>query len=181
MSRAFSVRRGVLVLWLSLLWLVLWRDFTVPNALSGLAVAAAVTTLFPGTSPSPLRHTLRLHWMLAFLGYFHWKLLEANYVLAREVVTPRDHTRSGIIAVPVEGLSDLLVTLIANAITLTPGTVTLEVRRGDPAVLYVHVLHLHDTERVRRDVHRLQDLALRAFGARELLTHRHEGSFQEVR
>lgn len=177
----FSLRQGALVLWLTLLWLVLWSDFTLANAASGLAVAGAVTILFPGTNPSPRRHTLRVHWALAFLGYFHWKLFEANYVLAREVVTPRDYTRSGIIAIPVEGLSDLLVTLIANVITLTPGTVTLEVRRGDPAVLYLHVLHLHDTERVRRDVLRLRDFALRAFGAGELLSHRHDGSPQEVR
>lgn len=175
-----AVRQVALVGWLTLLWLVLWRDFTLANALSGLAAAVAVTALFPGGRRVPVRHTLRPHWAVAAVVYFHWKLLEANYVLAREVVTPRDHTQSGIIAVPVTGLSDLLVTLIANAITLTPGTVTLDVQRGEPSVLYVHVLHLHDVERVRREVHQLQHLALRAFGAKALIDDHYTGSHQEV-
>lgn len=181
MNATLDLRQAALVLWLALLWLVLWGDFTAANTVSGLVTAVAVTTLFPGTAAGRRRHTLRVQWLLAFIGYFHWKLLEANFVLAREVITPRDYTRSGIIAVPVEGLSDLVVTIIANAITLTPGTVTLEVQRGDPALLYVHVLHLHDTERVRRDVYRLEYFALRAFGAGELLTHHQEGSDKEVR
>ncbi len=158
-----SLRRVALVVWLTLLWLVLWRDLSAANALSGLVTAIAVTAIFPGTHGEPPRHTIRPHWLLAFLLYFHWKLLEANFVLAREIVTPRDHTRRGIIAVPVEGASELVITLVANAITLTPGTLTLEARR-DPAVLYVHVLHLYDDERVRRDVRALQRLALRATG-----------------
>lgn len=153
-----------LVAWLTILWLVLWRDATVANAVSGLLVAIVVTSAFPGTRGDPPRHRVRPLWLIGFFAYFHWKMVEANFVLAREILTPRDHTLSGIIAVPAEGLSDRVVTLIANAITLTPGTVTLEIRR-DPTTLYVHVLHLHDTERVRRDVRRLQELALRASGA----------------
>lgn len=161
-------RQIALITWLTLLWLVLWRDFNVTNTLSGLATAVVVTTIFPGIRGRPRQHTVHVGWLLAFLFYFHWKLLEANVVLAREILTPRDHTLSGIIAVPVEGSSDLVITIIANAITLTPGTVTLEVTR-DPAVLYVHVLHLLDTERVRDDVRKLEHFALRAMGAEDVL------------
>ena len=157
------MRQLGLVAWLTLLWLVLWRDAALANVLSGVVVAVAVTSVFPGTRGDPPRHTVRPLWAIAFLFYFHWKMLEATLVLAREILTPRDHTMSGIIAVPVEGSSDLVVTLIANAITLTPGTVTLDISRN-PTTLYVHVLHLYDTERVRRDVHRLQQFALKAMG-----------------
>jgi multicomponent Na+:H+ antiporter subunit E len=54
---------------------------------------------------------------------------------------------------------------VADAVTLTPGTLTVEVRREPVPVLYVHVLHLRAVEDVRADVHRLRDLAERAFGS----------------
>ncbi len=156
-------RRLTLVVWLTLLWLVLWRDVTVANVLSGLAAATVVTSVFPGVQGEPSGRAVRPYHLLRFFLYFHWKLLEANVMLAREIVTPRDYTKSGIIAIPLGHSSDLLVTLVANAITLTPGTVTLEAR-GDPAVLYVHVLHLHDPERARRDIRTLRQYAGRALG-----------------
>lgn len=49
---------------------------------------------------------------------------------------------------------------------LAPGTMPIEVTR-DPAVIYLHVLHLHDVEAVRADVNRLAELAVRAFGTPE--------------
>jgi multicomponent Na+:H+ antiporter subunit E len=53
---------------------------------------------------------------------------------------------------------------VANVITLTPGTVTIEVE-DSPPVLYVHVLHLHDLEAVRRDLLRIEEFSVRAFGS----------------
>ena len=61
-----------------------------------------------------------------------------------------------------------LVTVVANAIALMPGSVTVEVER-DPPTLYVHVLHLRSVEDVRRDIHRLEVMAVRAFGSAEAL------------
>ena len=153
-----------LVTWLTVLWLVLWRDVSTANVVSGVAASILVTSVFPGTERIPRRHTIRPLWVVAFFFYVLWKLIEANLLLAWEILTPRDYTRSGIIGITVEGVSDLVVTLIANVITLTPGTVTLEIRRH-PTTLYLHVLHLQDPEDVRRDVERLERLALRAMGA----------------
>lgn len=153
-----------LVIWLTVLWLVLWRDVSTANVVSGVVAGVVVTSVFPGTERAPRRHTLSPLWVVVFFFHALWKLIEANLLLAWEILTPRDHTRSGIIGIEVEGVSDLVVTLIANVITLTPGTVTLEIRRH-PTTLYLHVLHLRDPEDVRRDVERFERLALRAMGA----------------
>jgi multicomponent Na+:H+ antiporter subunit E len=99
-----------------------------------------------------------------FLAYFLAKLVEASVVVAVEVATPRNRIRTGIVAVPLRGASDALVTLVADAVTLTPGTLTLEVGR-QPPTLYVHVLHLRDVEAVRREIRHLEVLAVRAFGS----------------
>lgn len=160
--------RVVLVVWLTLLWVVLWRDASPANVASGLVIAAMVIVVLPPRRAGARNHTVRPLPLLAFLGYFAWQLLVANLVMAREIVTPRDRVRTGIVAVPVAACSDLVITVVANAITLTPGTLTLEARR-EPSTLYVHVLHLRDLDQVRRDIRTLQRMVVRAIGSAEAL------------
>lgn len=157
--------RALLVAWLTVLWLVLWRDVSVANVVSGVAIALVVLALFPPRQVTG-DHAFRPLKLVVFIGYFAWKLVVSNLMVAREIVTPRDHVRSGIVAVPVVACSDLVTTVVANAISLTPGTLTLEVRR-DPPMLFVHVLHLHDLDQVRRDIRTLQRLAVAAIGSAE--------------
>lgn len=157
----------VRVLWLATIWVLLWGDVSAANVISGLAVAVGVMALL-GTL-RPRRVTFRPLPALHFAAYFCYKLAEATAILAREIVTPQNNLRRGIVAVPLRGCSDSLATLIANAISLTPGTLTLELDL-DPTTLYVHVLHLHDPDAVRRDIHRLEVLAVRAFGSRAAIT-----------
>jgi len=161
------VTRALAIGWLTALWLVLWRDVSAANVLSGVAVVLVVLAVFPPRGVAA-GHTLRPLHVLVFVGYFLWKLLVAGLVVAREVVTPRDSIRSGIVAVPLPETSDLIVTIAANSDSLTPGTLTLEVRR-DPPTLSLPVLHLHDLETVRKDIAKLQRLVLNAIGTREVL------------
>lgn len=163
------MRRGLpLAAWLVLVWVALWGEVTVANLLSGLAVATVLIAAFPTAGPRaglPVRVLPALH----FLGYFLVKLVEANLMVAWEVVTPRNRINEGIVRVPLRQPSDALTTLVANAVTLTPGTLTVEVERtaGGVCALYVHVLHLRTVEAVRRDILTLEYLAVRAFGDRE--------------
>lgn len=147
---------------LVMVWIALWQDFTWANALSGTIVAITLMLVF---QPQQERAAwpLRPLWSARFLGYFFWKLVEASAVVAWEVVTPRNRITEGIIAVRIRGVSDGLTTVVANAISLTPGTLTIEASR-DPAVLYVHVLHLENRERLTKEILRLEAHAIRAFG-----------------
>ncbi|MDP8987321.1 MAG: Na+/H+ antiporter subunit E [Actinomycetota bacterium] len=156
-----------LLVWLVAVWVALWEEVSPANVLSGLVVAVAVLTLFP---PGARRRSGRVRPVpaLRFLAYFAWKLVEASAIVAWEVVTPRNRINEGIVAIPIRGVSDVVITVVANAISLTPGTLTLEARRS-PAVLYVHVLHLHDVEAVRRETRHLEALAIRAFGPAEMV------------
>ena len=158
--------RALRVVWLVAVWLALWSEVSFANVVSGLVVALVMVGLFDTWRTGefvfrPLR-------ALKFLGYFLFKLVEASLVVARTVIRPRDRIHSGIVAVPLSGCSDALATLIADAISLTPGTLTLEVRR-DPLTLFVHVLHVDDVEEVRREVRTLEVLAVEAFGTAEAL------------
>ena len=175
-------RHPFLLLWLTAVWVGLWGSFTAANLLGGLAVAAAVLALPLPLSGSAVgaagesgRATVRPLALLRFVAFFGYDLVRASLQVAALVLRPRARLRQAVVAVPVAGASDALLTLLANAISLTPGTLTLEVDR-QRAILYVHVLQVGHgpgaVEQVRQSVVALQRLAVRAVGgtaAREAL------------
>jgi len=158
------IRRLPLVIWLLAVWVGLWGNLSAANVASGLAVAVALVAVFPFPVPQTRTMTVRPLRALVFVMFFAWKLVQASAVVAWEVVTPRNRIREAIVAVPIHGVSDTLSTIVANLITLTPGTLTLELAH-EPPVLYVHVLHTRSIEGVRRDVQRLERIVTRTFGS----------------
>lgn len=157
------MRRILVITWLTALWVILWRDLSTANVLSGLLIGVMIELARPWRALGQKHHSVRPGALAVFVGYFAWKLLEANVVLAREVLTPRNSIETGVIAVRLGPCSDLVVAIVANTISLTPGTVTLEVRSEDVPTLYVHVLHLHDIGAARADVEQLAARANAAF------------------
>ena len=168
-----SVRVPAFVLWLTVLWVGLWADLSWANVLSGLVVAVVVAVL-TRIDLETLRPThFRPVWAVWYLLVLLSNLVAANLRLAWEILTPGMGTYTGIIAVPMRGASEAVVNLVANSITLTPGTMTVEVRTAgdvdadgteDDVVLYIHGMYTKDAEAVRRDVLHVEELALRAFG-----------------
>lgn len=157
-----AVRGTVLVL----IWLALWSDLTMGNLITGALVAAGVIVVAgPWNAGQPVIRPLAT---TRFALHFVYKLVESTVVVARTVLAPRERVHTGIVAVPLRGCSDAIATLVADAISLTPGTLTLEVHR-DPLVLYVHALDVRDVDAVRAGVRQLELLALRAFGPAEAL------------
>lgn len=154
----------VFVVYLVAIWLLLWGELSVANVLSGLAVAAILLVVFPMDRRITPRYVFRPIATARFLAYFLRQVVISNVVLSREVLSPRPRIHTGVVAAPVVGCSPGLLTFIANMTALTPGTMAVEVSL-DPPTVYIHVLHLHDIDRVRRDIARLNELAVRAFGS----------------
>ena len=169
--RRIPWRIPVLLVWFVVLWESLWGRFTLANLLSGVVVSLALV-LVVRLPDASLRsygvRRIRPIRALWFVVYFLIKVVQANVVLAWEIITPGDRTEPGIIGVPLPDVSDAVVTLIANAFTLTPGSLTIEVTQ-DPTVVYVHVLHLHEPEKVRAEMLHFAAIAVRAFGSDEAI------------
>lgn len=158
-------RSLVAIGWATVVWVALWGTISVANLLAGAAVGIATVALVPVTDrqeTAGTRAAFRPVAALGFLGYFVRLLVVASAVVAWEVVTPRNRIHQGIIRLPLRTRSRGVATVIANAISLTPGTVTIEVA-DDPLTLYVHVLHLREVEDVRVDLRELEERAIRAF------------------
>jgi multicomponent Na+:H+ antiporter subunit E len=143
-------------------WLALWSDLSWANVVSGVTAATAIVVVFGSRRGGTL--VVRPLAVTTFGLHFGYKLVQASLVVARTVVSPRHRINTGIVAVPLQGCSDAVATLIADAISLTPGTLTLEVRR-DPLTLFIHALDVRDVEHVQAEVRRLEVLAVRAFGS----------------
>jgi multicomponent Na+:H+ antiporter subunit E len=155
------ITRAVLVAWLTFVWVALWGDVAVGTAVAGAVVGITLVTVFPPERKLvPVVRPLALGRLAAV---FTWRLVVASAVVAWEVLTPRNRINEGIVAVPVFGASDFVITVVANAVSLTPGTLTLDIDQ-EARTLYVHVLHLHDVETVRREVRELEELVIHAFG-----------------
>jgi multicomponent Na+:H+ antiporter subunit E len=135
-------------------WLLLtWPLDPRTGRLDGSAVAAglAVALLVAGTSrPAPaLRlgrwlEPRRYVWALVFVGVFLWQVLLANLDVAYRVLHPRLPIRPGIVKIRTALESTTARTLLANAITLTPGTLTVELVDG--GWLYVHWLNVRTSD-----------------------------------
>ncbi len=166
-----TVRLPALVIWLAIVWALLWGDFGVGNLLAGLAIALFVVWVGRPTDTHVTQLT-SFHPVsaVAFVGYFAVELVKSNLEVAWAVIRPRPDLNTAIVAVPMHVASDGIVTVVANAVTLTPGTLTVDVHEpGDdtPPTIYVHVLRFDDVESVRRDILRLEHLAVRAFGTKQ--------------
>lgn len=93
----------------------------------------------------------RIFASLSFVVFLLKELLLANIQVARSILGPRARLEPCIVAVPLDLRGDFQITLLANLVTLTPGTLSLEVAE-DRSVLWVHALHADDAEVLRRDI-----------------------------
>jgi multicomponent Na+:H+ antiporter subunit E len=88
---------------------------------------------------------------IKFIFYFIKELIMANLKVAFDIITPKDYMSPGIIAFPLDAKSDLEITLFANLLTLTPGTLSLDVS-SDKKILYVHALYVKDADSFRSEL-----------------------------
>lgn len=86
----------------------------------------------------------RAWYALRLFAVFLWDLLVSSVLVARAVLSPRDITRPRLVVVPLRATSDLEITLVANFISLTPGTLSVDVS-ADRSALLVHDIFAGDS------------------------------------
>jgi multicomponent Na+:H+ antiporter subunit E len=132
----------LLNLLLALVWVALTGSFTPQNLLLGFVLAYGVLWITSRGRP-PSRYFSQGRRLAEFTGFFLWELLLANLRVAYDVATPRFYMRPGVVAIPLDARSPEEITLLANLITLTPGTLSLDVS-PDRSVLYIHAMYLDE-------------------------------------
>ncbi|MCH7408617.1 Na+/H+ antiporter subunit E [Belliella sp. DSM 111904] len=129
---------------LSLIWVAITGAFTVENFLFGFALSFFLLWV-SATDRRDNKYFNRIPKLVSFVFFFLYELVKANVQVAYDVITPRHYMEPGIVKIPLDAESDLEITLLANLITLTPGTLSLDVSE-DRKVLYVHAMYVKDKE-----------------------------------
>ena len=158
-----------LVIWLTAVWVGLWGSVTAANVLGGLVVAAVLVRLLP-QAPGGGHGVVRPAALLRFGARFAVDLVVSSAQVLALVLRPSLSPRQAVVAVRVPGASEGLMTVLANAISLTPGTLTLDVDLPS-STLYVHALDVgagpDGVVALRRGLHDQAAAAVRAVGTPE--------------
>ena len=135
---------------LALAWAAVTGQMSAVNLLVGFVVGYVVLWLLSRVAGGS-GYFAKVGQILGFSFYFLWELLVATLRVAADIVTPQHLMKPAILAIPIEDRSPAETTLLANVITLTPGTLSLDVS-PDGKTLYVHVMYASDVEAARREI-----------------------------
>lgn len=131
-----------LTLLLLIVWLLMNNSLSPGHFLLGLIFAVLIplgTSSMRKNQPTLKKPLSAAKYLLMLMG----DIIVSNVEVAIQVLGPVRKISPGFIAVPLDITQDLPITLLASSISLTPGTVSIEVSE-DKRWLYVHVLNLVD-------------------------------------
>lgn len=142
-----------LFLWnilLAFAWAALTGSFSLVNLGAGFALSFGILW-FAQHAISPSPYFTKVGQGIRFILFFLRELVVANLRIAYDVATPRLHINPAIVAIPLDVETDVEITLLANLITLTPGTLSMDIS-ADRKVLYVHAMYVDDPEALRDEI-----------------------------
>jgi len=136
------LKKSIEFLLLYLLWIALVWTVQIPDLLVGAVIALITVLLFSDMFPTQIFkmfNPLRLVWFLLYIPYFLWAVIKSNLDVAYRVFHPEIPIRPGIVKVKTTLKSDIAKTFLANSITLTPGTLTVDFIDDN---LYIHWINI---------------------------------------
>lgn len=138
----------------NLLLAIVWAAITGSASFLNLVFGFVLSALALAIVREPYGGVLylgRARRMLALLLLFLRELAKSAWAVAVTVMSPRMDVKPGIFAFPLTVDRDFEIALLANLITLTPGTLSVDVS-DDRKTLYVHALDCSDPEAVKRGI-----------------------------
>lgn len=135
---------------LAFAWMLLTGESSAPSFISGMVVGYLILWMSRSAFGKET-YFLKIRQVTGFVLYFLKELILANLRVAFDILTPKNYLEPGIVEVPLDVETDLEITLFANLVTLTPGTLSLDVS-DDRKTLFVHVMYLQDEEHFMREL-----------------------------
>ncbi|MGP4665651.1 Na+/H+ antiporter subunit E [Agrobacterium pusense] len=132
-------------------WLAVTGSLTLANIIFALIVSTLALWLIRHQLPGGRNHWLRLGRVLSLVLLFFKELALSAWKVAVMVIRPKLDVQPGIFAYPLTVTTDFEITLLANLITLTPGTLSVDVS-PDRKMLYVHAIDCSDIETAKNDI-----------------------------
>ncbi len=139
---------------LALAWMALTGTFDPLNFAAGFILGYLMLRLVQQPE-DPKNYFQRATLVIRFIFFYLKELLIANLRVAGTVLSPQMVMTPAVIAIPLDTDSELSISLLANLITLTPGSLTLDIS-ADCSVLYVHTMYSDDIDQFRLSIKDLE-------------------------
>ncbi|MEX0886102.1 MAG: Na+/H+ antiporter subunit E [Phycisphaeraceae bacterium] len=146
-------------IFLAVIYVVLTGHVDAWNFVLGFALGFVIIGLYNRAMGGP-SYPGKFLGLVSFAAFFVRILVRANMQVAWEVLTPKHTMMPRIVRYPVQELTDVQITALGNAISLTPGTLTCDVD-NERRVLYIHAMYAGDRAAVIRDLDELRDRLVR--------------------
>ncbi|MDF7823167.1 Na+/H+ antiporter subunit E [Pontiellaceae bacterium B12227] len=136
---------------ISMLWALLTGRVTVGNLAVGFALGYLALTLMYSNAVEKSSYFQKTVQLIRFTLIFFKELIVSSWRVAVDVVKPLPLMRPGVIGIPLDAETDLEITLLANVISLTPGTLSLDVSK-DRKTLYIHAMYVVNPDDLRAEI-----------------------------
>ena len=144
---------------LAIVWAALSGEVTIASLMVGFAVGFvtlwAMQPLFPTS-----RYAAKFIGLLKLAVFFLWELHVSSFRVAWSVLTPLRHSKPGIVSVPLDVSSDIELTVLANLVSLTPGSLSVDISE-DNRHLVVHAMFVEDPDAFRREIKQGMELRVK--------------------
>ncbi|MEX1135352.1 MAG: Na+/H+ antiporter subunit E [Balneolales bacterium] len=136
---------------LALIWATVTGEFSIGNLLIGFVLGYFILLIIRPVLHGP-DYASNFWRAIGLLIYFLGELVVSSLRVAADVVKPGLSMKSGVVAIPLDAKTDIEITMLANMISLTPGTLSLDIS-DDCSKLYIHAMYIDtDVDAVRNDV-----------------------------
>lgn len=136
---------------LAIVWASLWGSLSLIQLVVGFIVGFLALWISQPLFGAPSGYFLRAWRALRLVLFFLYDLCVSSIRVAYDVLTPTDHSNPKILEMPLDAKSDIEILLVTNLISLTPGTLSLDVT-PDRKTLIVHAMFADDPEAVIADL-----------------------------
>ncbi len=133
---------------LSFIWVALTGSMLYSNFIFGYLLGFGVLWVM-NRNESDVRYFYRVPKIISFFFFFLYELIKANVQVAYDVITPKYFFKPGIVRYPVNANTDFEINLLSTFISLTPGTLIIDIS-DDKKAIYIHVMYLKDEEQFIR-------------------------------
>lgn len=136
---------------LAVIWASLWGSLTVWQLVVGFHVGFAALWIAQPLFGAPSGYYLRAYRVVRLILFFLYDLIISSIRVAYDVLTPRDRSNPAVLEMPLDAKTDIEILLVTNLISLTPGTLSLDVT-PDRQTLIVHAMFADDPDAVIADL-----------------------------
>ncbi|MFQ6550204.1 Na+/H+ antiporter subunit E [Aestuariibius sp. 2305UL40-4] len=132
-------------------WAALSGSFSVFSLLVGFVLGFLILWLLQPLIGGAPGYFLRTYHWIRLIVMFHYELIVSSLSVVWDIVTPRHRAKPDVIEVPLDVTTDAGILLVTNLISLTPGTLSLDVA-PDRKTLLVHAMFAEDPDKIRNDL-----------------------------